>query len=42
VVAIGEPSAGTARAVGHTVLVVADEPTDAALADAVAEALVRT
>jgi uroporphyrinogen-III synthase len=42
VVAIGEPSAGTARAVGHTVLAVADEPTDAALADAVAEALVRT
>jgi uroporphyrinogen-III synthase len=42
VVAIGEPSAGTARAVGHTVLAVAEEPTDAALADAVTEALVRT
>lgn len=42
VVAIGEPSAGTARGVGHTVLAVADAPTDAALADAVTEALVRT
>ncbi|MFI2361688.1 uroporphyrinogen-III synthase [Promicromonospora sp. NPDC019610] len=42
VVAIGEPSAGTARAVGHTVLAVAATPTDAALADAVTEALVRT
>lgn len=42
VVAIGEPSAGTARAVGHRVLAVAATPTDAALADAVTEALVRT
>ncbi|WP_285101810.1 uroporphyrinogen-III synthase [Promicromonospora sp. MEB111] len=42
VVAIGGPSAGTARAVGHTVLAVAATPTDAALADAVTEALVRT
>ncbi|MFE7507867.1 uroporphyrinogen-III synthase [Promicromonospora sp. NPDC057488] len=42
VVAIGEPSAGTARAVGHTVLAVADAPTDAALADAVTQALVGT
>ncbi|WP_454850628.1 uroporphyrinogen-III synthase [Promicromonospora soli] len=42
VVAIGEPSAGTARAVGHTVLGVAAQPTDESLADAVAEALVRT
>ncbi len=42
VVAIGEPSARAAGAVGHTVLAVADAPTDAALADAVAEALVRT
>lgn len=42
VVAIGEPSAGTARAVGHTVLAVAGEPTDEALADAVTEALVRS
>ncbi|MGI5188971.1 uroporphyrinogen-III synthase [Promicromonospora sp. CA-289599] len=42
VVAIGEPSAGTARAVGHTVLATAAEPTDEALADAVTEALVRT
>lgn len=40
VVAIGEPSAGTARVVGHTVLATAAEPTDEALADAVAEALV--
>lgn len=42
VVAIGEPSARTARAVGHTVLGVAAAPTDAALAAAVTEALVRT
>ncbi|MFD7021413.1 uroporphyrinogen-III synthase [Promicromonospora sukumoe] len=42
VVAIGEPSARAAGAVGHTVLAVADAPTDAALADAVTEALVRT
>ena len=42
VVTIGEPSAGTARGVGHTVLAVAVEPTDEALADAVTEALVRT
>ncbi|MEU4384693.1 uroporphyrinogen-III synthase [Promicromonospora sp. NPDC023805] len=42
VVAIGEPSAGTARVVGHTVLATAAEPTDEALADAVAEALVST
>lgn len=41
VVAIGEPSAGTARAVGHTVLAVAAHPTDEALADAVTQALVR-
>ncbi|WP_369370556.1 uroporphyrinogen-III synthase [Promicromonospora sp. Populi] len=40
VVAIGEPSAGTARAVGHTVLAIAENPTDAALADAVTTALV--
>ncbi|MFI6427169.1 uroporphyrinogen-III synthase [Promicromonospora sp. NPDC050880] len=40
VVAIGEPSARAAGAVGHTVLAVAAEPTDAALADAVTEALV--
>jgi uroporphyrinogen-III synthase len=39
VVAIGEPSAGTARAVGHTVLAIAESPTDEALADAVAQAL---
>ncbi|GAA4719696.1 uroporphyrinogen-III synthase [Promicromonospora umidemergens] len=38
VVAIGEPSASTARAVGHTVLAVAGRPTDAALADAVLRA----
>ncbi|GAA2237746.1 hypothetical protein GCM10010413_43240 [Promicromonospora sukumoe] len=42
VVAIGEPSARAASAVGHTVLAVADAPTDAALAGAVTEALVRT
>ena len=42
VVAIGEPSARAARVVGHTVLATAAEPTDEALADAVAEALVRT
>jgi uroporphyrinogen-III synthase len=42
VVAIGEPSARAAGAVGHTVLAVAAEPTDEALADAVTEALVRT
>lgn len=42
VVAIGEPSARAAGDVGHTVLAVAAEPTDAALADAVTEALVRT
>lgn len=42
VVAIGEPSARAAGAVGHTVLTTAAEPTDEALADAVAEALVRT
>jgi uroporphyrinogen-III synthase len=42
VVAIGEPSARAAGAVGHTVLATAAEPTDEALADAVAEALVRT
>lgn len=35
VVAIGEPSARAAGEVGHTVLGVAREPTDAALADAV-------
>lgn len=40
VVAIGEPSAGTARVVGHMVLATAAEPTDEALADAVTEALV--
>lgn len=39
VVAIGEPSAGAAGDVGHTVLAVADEPTDEALAQAVARAL---
>ncbi|WP_129782758.1 uroporphyrinogen-III synthase [Promicromonospora panici] len=39
VVAIGEPSAGTARAVGHTVLAVAEHPTDEALATAVTQAL---
>lgn len=42
VVAIGEPSARVADDVGHTVLTVAAEPTDEALADAVTEALVRT
>jgi uroporphyrinogen-III synthase len=42
VVAIGEPSARVAGAVGHTVLAVAAEPTDEALADAVTEALART
>lgn len=42
VVAIGEPSARAAGAVGHTVLATAAEPTDEALADAVAEALVRS
>jgi uroporphyrinogen-III synthase len=42
VVAIGEPSARAAGAVGHTVLATAAEPTDEALAEAVAEALVRT
>jgi uroporphyrinogen-III synthase len=42
VVAIGEPSTRAAGAVGHTVLATAAEPTDEALADAVAEALVRT
>jgi uroporphyrinogen-III synthase len=42
VVAIGEPSARAAGAVGHTVLATAAEPTDEALADAVTEALVRT
>lgn len=42
VVAIGEPSARAAGAVGHTVLATAAEPTDEALAAAVAEALVRT
>jgi uroporphyrinogen-III synthase len=40
VVAIGEPSARAAVAVGHTVLATAAEPTDEALADAVTEALV--
>ncbi|MEV0949983.1 uroporphyrinogen-III synthase [Promicromonospora sp. NPDC050249] len=40
VVAIGEPSARAAGAVGHTVLATAAEPTDEALAVAVAEALV--
>lgn len=40
VVAIGEPSARAAGAVGHTVLATAAEPTDEALADAVTEALV--
>ncbi|PUB29051.1 uroporphyrinogen-III synthase [Promicromonospora sp. AC04] len=39
VVAIGEPSAGTARVVGHTVLAVAGRPTDEALADAVTTAV---
>jgi len=42
VVAIGEPSAGAAGDVGHTVLAIADSPTDEALADAVAHALIRT
>jgi uroporphyrinogen-III synthase len=42
VVAIGEPSARAAGAVGHTVLATAAEPTDEALADAVTEALVST
>jgi uroporphyrinogen-III synthase len=42
VVAIGEPSARAAGDVGHTVLAVAEEPTDEALADAVTEALVDT
>lgn len=42
VVAIGEPSARAADAVGHTVLATAAEPTDESLADAVTEALVRT
>lgn len=42
VVAIGEPSARVAHDVGHTVLAVAEHPTDRALADAVTEALVRT
>lgn len=42
VVAIGEPSAGTARVVGHTVLATAAEPTDEALAAAVTAALVST
>ena len=42
VVAIGEPSARVASDVGHTVLGVAEAPTDAALAAAVTEALVRT
>jgi uroporphyrinogen-III synthase len=42
VVTIGEPSARTAGDVGHTVLAVADEPTDESLAGAVAEALART
>lgn len=41
VVAIGEPSAHAAGDVGHTVLAVADEPTDEALANAVAQAGVR-
>lgn len=39
VVAIGEPSARAAGAVGHAVLAVAAEPTDEALAEAVTEAL---
>ncbi|MFC8800802.1 uroporphyrinogen-III synthase [Promicromonospora sp. NPDC057138] len=39
VVAIGEPSARAADAVGHTVLRIAESPTDEALADAVAQAL---
>lgn len=38
VVAIGEPSARVAGDVGHTVLTVAESPTDAALADAVLQA----
>ncbi|MFD2794239.1 uroporphyrinogen-III synthase [Promicromonospora vindobonensis] len=42
VVTIGEPSARVAADVGHTVLAVADEPTDESLASAVTEALVRT
>ncbi|MEU4360738.1 uroporphyrinogen-III synthase [Promicromonospora sp. NPDC023987] len=42
VVAIGEPSARVAGDVGHTVLAVADEPTDESLADAVTAALVST
>ena len=42
VVAIGEPSARAAGDVGHTVLAIAENPTDEALADAVAEALART
>jgi uroporphyrinogen-III synthase len=42
VVTIGEPSARAADAAGHTVLAIATEPTDAALADAVTEALVST
>jgi uroporphyrinogen-III synthase len=39
VVAIGEPSARAAGDVGHTVLGVAEHPTDEALADAVTKAL---
>ena len=39
VVAIGEPSARAANDVGHTVLGIAVEPTDAALADAVLHAV---
>jgi len=42
VVAIGEPSARAAGDVGHTVLALAAEPTDEALADAVTAALVTT
>lgn len=42
VVAIGEPSARAAGDVGHTVLATAESPTDEALADAVAHALIRT
>lgn len=41
VVAIGEPSARAATDAGHTVLAVAAHPTDAALADAVTEALAK-
>jgi uroporphyrinogen-III synthase len=39
VVAIGEPSARAAGAVGHTVLATAEKPTDEALAEAVTTAL---